>query len=363
MTEPISDFIRHVRVVQYINIASVAVLLNTGNLLFFVARYPAFIDTSFMLVYLHHSNLSLNLCNKFFSVSMHMFGGGIIIAGAIMSLRTYALWGGSRYIFFTLFSLKLVGLVCFIIAYNRIASGSTNVSGEFIIFAVFLSLQCVTVLLTLWKGVKQWREDVRPGPLLTIFYRDGMMYFLGFFALMMAITMIILKGSAIRNYYELLIVLPRVFHSVLSSRMILNLRSVVAEGGVNDHWQVPMDTMDFASNAVETSDPGEMRDSRNTLEMEGSQACARTDYGPTEEMEGSQLEISLSSSSKASPSALSLYPANPLYHVEHDRTHQQRANSPEALQHHIDNDAEEPSCSEEYPITALYCNSIVAWYP
>ncbi|KAH8115706.1 hypothetical protein DFH11DRAFT_1300694 [Phellopilus nigrolimitatus] len=272
MTETISDFIRHSHVVQYINIASVAVLvydylitfgdeveliwkskLNTGNLLFFVARYPAFIDTSFMLVYLFHSNLSTNLCNKFFTASMYMFGFGVFTAGVIMSVRTYALWGRSRYILSTLVSLMLLSFVIFIIVYIRTSSGSTiqrsivpniipcvvivstNVNGSFLTFTMFMSLEWVIVFLTLWKGVKQWRENIQPGPLLTIFYRDGIMYFLCLFGLSTANFVILLRGSASGDYHDLLLMMQRVFHSMLSSRMILNLRSVSAETGVNDY--------------------------------------------------------------------------------------------------------------------------------
>ncbi|KAH8115710.1 hypothetical protein DFH11DRAFT_1742730 [Phellopilus nigrolimitatus] len=405
MTETISGFIRHSRVVQYVNIASVAVLvydylitfgdeveliwkskLNTGNILFFATRYPAFIDTSFMLVYLFHSNLGTNLCNKFYNASTYSFGVCVIIAGVIMSLRTYALWGRSRYILSTLISVTLLSFVIFIIAYIRSASGSTiwrstvpeiipcvllttaNVNVTFLIFTGLMSLECVIVFLTLWKGVKEWRDNIQPGPLLTIFYRDGLMYFFCLFgtltkhpserrlngsnfplALSMANFMILLRDSTSGDYYDLLIMMQRVFHSMLSSRIILNLRSVSAETGVNDYWRVPLASIDFASNATETIDSGEMRDFRNTSEMESFQACVRMDRRLTEEMKDSQPGSS-SSSSKASSSARSLYPINPLYHAEHDLIHRLHANSPEALQRRIDDDADEHHCSDGRPI-------------
>ncbi|THH07271.1 hypothetical protein EW145_g3493 [Phellinidium pouzarii] len=227
-----------------------------GKVVFLLTRYLAFVDPAVFVVYMFYPELDSNLCGSLYTTSIHLLVVGIVVAELIMAIRVYALWGKSPCILAILVVLTLAASITSIFLIQRTLDFlfwpksflprlipcfmlSRNFELSHQIFSVFLIevlFDTVIMVLTAWKGIAQWGQDSGGSPLLLIFYRDGMAYFLCFFVLSMANCIIYLNVQTTIKYHDLLIeyvqqqsyvLMLRVFHSVLSTRIILNLREAV----------------------------------------------------------------------------------------------------------------------------------------
>ncbi|KAI5116886.1 hypothetical protein M0805_009276 [Coniferiporia weirii] len=177
-----------------------------------------------------------------------------------MSIRVYALWEKSRRVLAVLVLSILAAFILVIALYSKAQSGAgwfelsigtfahcVNMGDKTdnsvpAIFAVLMSLDCVIALLTAWKG----RYSTYQSPLVVIFYRDGLLYFVCLFA---ANFVILQWRFGNGNYYNLLIEMQRCFRSVVSARIILNMREASKAG----RDEVTLGAVSFAIPISETS--------------------------------------------------------------------------------------------------------------
>ncbi|TDL18932.1 hypothetical protein BD410DRAFT_458109 [Rickenella mellea] len=184
---------------------------NSIKVLFFATRYPVFIDGPLYLAMHFIPNLDPSLCNTFFATTSWILHIGVSTAGIIMLIKTYALYGCNRSIgivFVTIFmgvnipaiifvnrSLKSLKFLtpsplptlapCIVISSDRVT---------FLNFVFLIILQLAVVILSIWKGVYQWREN--RGRLINTLVKDGVVYFLCLFAISTANAIVLVAAPS-----------------------------------------------------------------------------------------------------------------------------------------------------------------------
>jgi len=94
----------------------------------------------------------------------------------------------------------------------------------FVDFGCLVTMELTILVLTAWKCFRFWKENAT-GSLIVTFYRDGVLYFVCLFAVSSANVVVFIVGDP--EQQGILLELQRVLHSVLSARIILNLRKFV----------------------------------------------------------------------------------------------------------------------------------------
>ncbi|TFK19547.1 hypothetical protein FA15DRAFT_708873 [Coprinopsis marcescibilis] len=216
---------------------------NSVKIVFLVARYSPFFDVAVLVAFEVARNMSALGCHVLLG-----FGGSVIFVGVtfsevILFIRVYAVSSRSRLIKWYLIShfvivhlVKVVTMMifAFTIQYETdpmVIRGSTQChmliktprfadhlfTGA---FAMFVVSGTVIVLIMSWLSFQRFRSDGTN--LVSIFFRDGVFYFM------------ILTGISIVNIVVNIVFAPQfnyllpgaqsVFHSTLSTRMVLRLR-------------------------------------------------------------------------------------------------------------------------------------------
>jgi len=104
-----------------------------------------------------------------------------------------------------------------------VADGTVKAWLDFLFIAVF---DCNVAVLTLLKALSQWREGVTRARLVQTLYRDGVMYFT-VLSVISITNVALLKIKHDTVYFDFMVLLQRVFHAILSSRIIINVRKAL----------------------------------------------------------------------------------------------------------------------------------------
>ncbi|KAJ8697741.1 hypothetical protein PTI98_004515 [Pleurotus ostreatus] len=252
---------------------------SVGKVLFLLTRYPTFVDVGMAIYHNIAPSIPPETCVLLYNVSGWMVIIGMIIAEIIMVIRVWALWGNSKIVGAILVVLSIIGVVVTAISYalfsgslefiatDTIAPGligclpgrGTNI--VFIGYLVLMAYEALVMILLLLKGVQHFRHVSTR--FLYAFYQDGIVYYgvllcahdqqhrqsvtlipiivfsdirpechrsvnwtgepLSFFVPHHAIHSITLSPHQ-RENANLLTTLQRTFHSILSARMLLQLR-------------------------------------------------------------------------------------------------------------------------------------------
>ncbi|KAF5334409.1 hypothetical protein D9611_013549 [Ephemerocybe angulata] len=210
--------------------------LNAPKVLFFALRYYTFVHVAFASLSLR-TGASPEAC-KIASDRTGISTAVIISASELILLvRVYAFTGRTRpmLIFLSVLfvviivatgvllhnflrsvqytTLPIPNLPCIPFTINGTLSGS--------VFATLLAEGVVVMAIMIYSAFRKHR-GARSG-LLTLFYRDGVVYFICLSLL--ASANIFVSFTAPRGYQFLLIQPEAVIHSILSTRMLLHLRA------------------------------------------------------------------------------------------------------------------------------------------
>ncbi|KIP07404.1 hypothetical protein PHLGIDRAFT_423189 [Phlebiopsis gigantea 11061_1 CR5-6] len=185
---------------------------NLTKVLWFLTRYPAFIDSTLSIYHQVGTNVAIRTCGMLYSISGWMFLWGIWIAEIILIIRTWAIWGRNHYIGGTLFTL-LCGLwivsavylnqflhsFTFVLAKNisPILTGCViTSSGDqlWISFVILMIFESIILTLTAIKGIQQFRRS--SSPLVTSLYRDGMIFYVYLFGISVINVSVLLAAPA-----------------------------------------------------------------------------------------------------------------------------------------------------------------------
>ncbi|KAL5514110.1 hypothetical protein ACEPAG_2871 [Sanghuangporus baumii] len=209
---------------------------NLGKILFFLNRYLPFFDTFLSLHLLLGKNTDKG-CLLGFSAVTWLIVVGIIVAEAILMLRTYAIWERKRAISITLI---LLGCGTFIpgiivtqfevqsLAYIAVPNGGctkTKPSSPVIFVAFLLLILCETtiVILTLVRARHHYLSRQTRSPLIWQLYKDGLLYYV--YLLAFSLVNLITAVAAPPAYTNWLTTPQRVMHSLLCTRVLLHIRS------------------------------------------------------------------------------------------------------------------------------------------
>ncbi|KAH8102196.1 hypothetical protein BXZ70DRAFT_59746 [Cristinia sonorae] len=220
---------------------------STVDALYVLTRYLAFADTIVAMFYHLKPNLTAAECKSLTLSSSWILVVGIIVAEAILTLRTWAIWNRGKYIGVFLIAIftscmivacliegLFLGSLTFAPSFNDAIPGciltdaNPAVGVEYVIVIV---LETVVVLLTLLKVFQQRRADRQLGRpehhgLAHVLYRDGLHYYMYPLAISIVNFVAVLKLPSYSA--DLLSGLQRVIHSTLTARVILNLREALS---------------------------------------------------------------------------------------------------------------------------------------
>ncbi|KLO17484.1 hypothetical protein SCHPADRAFT_163604 [Schizopora paradoxa] len=212
-----------------------------GIIFYLLTRYLAFVDASILTAFLFDPGIPNTQCATIYRAAAWFEFLGIVVAEAVLLMRTYAIWGQSRKILYILLLLATIMIPCAVVLefdlstleFPRspfptivpcISSGGKSIL--YIDYALVLGLESVVIVLTIWVGVKQWRKEFNP--LTTILYRDAIIFASILFAASI-VNVTLLAGTSSIALHLLFLEPQRVLHSVLTSRIILHLRIASAK--------------------------------------------------------------------------------------------------------------------------------------
>ncbi|KAF6764647.1 hypothetical protein DFP72DRAFT_1058478 [Ephemerocybe angulata] len=184
---------------------------------------------------------------------------GTVIAESILYLRVYALMGQGRWraaflatMFLGVHGALYVAHARFLISLKYVPSPFPNITSCLpvqaesrmlsIVFILILCSEMVITVITISIGVTKYRQS--NSPLLSTFYRDGLFYFV-----LLGAGNIICNLTAPLGYMYLFAIPQRVFHSILSTRMILQIR--MHSGGAYGTDGRPLSDLDSTRIAAE----------------------------------------------------------------------------------------------------------------
>ncbi|TFK70884.1 hypothetical protein BDN72DRAFT_838415 [Pluteus cervinus] len=255
---------------------------------FLLQRYLPFFDSILFFILQNMSGVSEAACGHHLQAAGIMFTIGTFISETILALRVWSVWGNTRkmaiflilfYIFIILFALVPMAYVFHTVTiqtlpYPRL---SCIVTGDKYVYSLcwFAFALCNSVMLILMIiPAMQCRQSC----LLKVVYRDGITYYIYMTALSIVNIVIVLAAPEVIGF-GLLIALERFLHSLLTSRVVLNIRSQVAKSsGIQEIYHASNNSVGFSSEIITTRISIEMEMTDSPLDsMRGGTSRSR-DY-------------------------------------------------------------------------------------
>ncbi|KAJ7912978.1 hypothetical protein B0H13DRAFT_2005654 [Mycena leptocephala] len=246
-------------------------LLNIDQEYRFVWKSPwrpvkclTFIDTALAVHIRTQLDVDPTTCHNVTSFIRIFAVAGTIITELILTIRTYALYEGSRplliflcIMWFVIGGINLWALTKWTESLTEVAlspANSCNLDSPGNIGVVsYLSLligETVVFLLTAWKGFRTFslsRSAPRHSQLITTFYRDGILFYLAIFVIL--VVDCTLESQAPPGLKFIADSPLRVMQTVLACHLVLHARAVAAGEAYGD-TTVVLDTMSYQMNSM-----------------------------------------------------------------------------------------------------------------
>ncbi|TEB32178.1 hypothetical protein FA13DRAFT_287727 [Coprinellus micaceus] len=227
--------------------------LSLPKLLFFAMRYYIFVNNIFNALYIFPRDASPELCHsRFFRAAMSCT---VLVLGAegILFLRVYAFSGRSKRLlaylvvqFCAIHGTAYPILISFLnsMEYRQlplrnlpcmpVTANATLLGG---VFATLLEGVIIALVLMIFLANRKHHLALAvsgfKSPLLSVFYRDGIFYFICLSAILT--TNIIITFTAPREYKLHFIQLAVDLYVILSTRMLLHLRQWAERDGLQEY--------------------------------------------------------------------------------------------------------------------------------
>lgn len=162
---------------------------------------------------------------------------GIAASETILIARTYALWGRKKWVLIGLLLLSMCLGIIYLVIYVTTKDDPYLSRSSIASFAGILAFETVVLVMTLYKRSRQYALS---NPLLNVLYRDGIFYFICIFTISLAnlITVALDKHLPVQQDVQV------VFHSILSTRIILHIREQ-GESDLGAIQRTPVSTLEF----------------------------------------------------------------------------------------------------------------------
>ncbi|KLO09658.1 hypothetical protein SCHPADRAFT_943470 [Schizopora paradoxa] len=205
---------------------------SLGKFLYLVVRYSSYFDEVVILLFIFSDTLSDGSCRAVYETADWMMTMGIIVCQAALILRAYAIWERNNMLLVYLAFVQLGALIA--------TALKVHYSDKFLITeptpsgtpayclpvlgnnGIFINY-CVCIFVELTKALSHWKK-VSTSLVHTLF-RDGVVYFVILFSI--SVMNLIFTVKAFNTpYFYIATQHLRVLHSILTSRVILNVRKV-----------------------------------------------------------------------------------------------------------------------------------------
>ncbi|KAF9070573.1 hypothetical protein BDP27DRAFT_1323504 [Rhodocollybia butyracea] len=213
--------------------------LRPLNVLYIIQRYMPFVDTVGILLPVFFAKpMEPHTCRVLYSTSAWMFIGGVALTEIILMMRTWALWGkdtkltvGLTIFFLGCWVPDLYIMHLFLKSQTYIPSPLPQIGcvillgGEPILYVgwvILMIYEAVILTLMLIPGVALFRSG-KWSALTTVVYRDGIFYYLFLFGLSVVnLVAVLVLPHVLQNLF---FPYQRVMHTILTSRVVLHMRS------------------------------------------------------------------------------------------------------------------------------------------
>ncbi|KLO09808.1 hypothetical protein SCHPADRAFT_978962 [Schizopora paradoxa] len=212
-----------------------------GKAIYLVARYSCFIDASPVLWFSYTTILEAQMTTALASKEKEALKKYLLSKG-IQIIRTYAIWNRNIIVLTYLLLVQFVGAVIgvfdiiksfkpaiFVPAAPIVNCAIITAKNDvFVMYCFVLGTELNIVILSLIRGISHWRRE--SSKLIQTLYRDetvsnSNLIFAKLVAISFLNVLFTLKPPESPLFY--VVMLPhRVFHSILASRIILNVRKV-----------------------------------------------------------------------------------------------------------------------------------------
>ncbi|TFY54310.1 hypothetical protein EVG20_g9757 [Dentipellis fragilis] len=195
------------------------------KVVFLLNRYVPFVDTGIGIYHQLGTNISDATCSAIYSTCGWMIAYGVGISELILIFRTWAIWGKDKRIGYSMGVLFIVAWTIMSVYLNKflnsmefipIQSISPNLQGCFVTKVNGTLYICYVMSLS-YETLR-----VTNSPLIYSLYRDGILAY--FFMLISSIANVVVLLTGPLGYTNLLSAAQRVFHVVLTTRIVLNIR-------------------------------------------------------------------------------------------------------------------------------------------
>ncbi|KLO07776.1 hypothetical protein SCHPADRAFT_634053 [Schizopora paradoxa] len=220
---------------------------SIAKLLYLIIRYLAFVDASLIMFYEFHPDNSAQECHLLYQVAMWFMTAGIIFCQFVLIVRTYAIWARNFAVGLYLSIFQVAAIIISIIFCNKSAKELIFIPSPIPRVVPCIPLQesnislyafaCVAIFdfniltLTMLKGYSHYRKSSTP--LVRTLYRDGIIYFVVLFTVSLT-NVILMRVMNNSPYFYMLTEPQRVLHTVLITRLILNVRVAAEKPTIED---------------------------------------------------------------------------------------------------------------------------------
>lgn len=210
---------------------------NITKILYLLARYLPFIDTSLVMYHQLGFALPEETCRRVFECTAFTFGVGMAIVELIFTLRTWAVWGRGKQFTWALFaafaavwSAIIIILGFYVKSLSHEVSPAPHYLGCIVKspngilsvgFIVLMIYDAGLLILMAIRAVAAFRSGGDSYLMRTV-YSDGIIYYVYVFVLSLLNVIVITKLS--KDFETLLLMLERVVHSTLACRVVLHIR-------------------------------------------------------------------------------------------------------------------------------------------
>jgi len=216
---------------------------SVGKVLYILTRYWGLLDGILILWYDFYTRFTPDSCRIVYMAASCSVNFGIITCSVVLILRTYAIWGKNIYVLIYLVLFQFVSIVVAIYILRRSANSITFVplglptivpcvpklanDEVLVIFCFHMGFELNVLCLSLFKWIPQWRDGSTL--LVRTLYRDGIIYFAVLFSISLINTILVIKLFN-SPYFYILMEPQRALHSILTSRLIINVREAAVAG-------------------------------------------------------------------------------------------------------------------------------------
>ncbi|KLO11622.1 hypothetical protein SCHPADRAFT_905878 [Schizopora paradoxa] len=250
---------------------------GVGNVLYMLTRYLAFIESPLMILFSFNvgfgrSPNAESLCRDVYKSGAWVNLLGIVVACNILYLRTAAIWGWTKRALICvaiadsiIIPLACYGMVSYLASMKYTPSTAPTLfpctvtvtkSKIYLDYIETFLIELTVFALTIYRRFTAWPET--PSHLLRTLYSDAVLFF-GCLCTTSIINLILFTTPSLFQFYQLVVQLQYILHSVTTARIILHLRiagSIPVSNDMSFHIsEGTTNGMAFASQTA-SNDPG-----------------------------------------------------------------------------------------------------------